>query len=78
MLIELNPSFNKQQQFIYYIYQIGQENPLIKAYILCNTAFCIKVGILNKYKFKKTAIDKILDIDINKLGSSKELPMELF
>jgi len=35
-------------------------------------AFYIKVGILNKYKFKKTTIDKILDIDINKLKSLKE------
>jgi hypothetical protein len=38
----------------------------------------IKVGILNKYKFKKAAVDKILDIDINKPGSSKELLMEMF
>ena len=78
MLIELNPFYSKQQQFIYYIYQIGQENPLIKAYILCNTASHIKVKILNKYKFKKTAIDKILDIDINKPGNSKKLPIKMF
>jgi len=38
----------------------------------------IKVRILNKYKFKKAAADKILDIDINKPGSLKELPMEIF
>ncbi len=50
----------------------------MKVYILCNTVSCIKVGILNKYKFKKTAADKILDIDINKPGSLKELPIELF
>jgi len=78
MLIELNPSFNKQQQFIYYIYQIGQENPLIKAYILYNTASYIKVGILNKHEFKKTTTDKILDVDMNKPGSLKELSIEIF
>ena len=38
----------------------------------------IKVGILNKHKFKKTAVDEILNIDINKLRSLKELPMEMF
>jgi hypothetical protein len=38
----------------------------------------IKVRILNKYKFKKAAINKILDIDINKLGSLKELLIEMF
>ena len=38
----------------------------------------IKVRILNKYKFKKVAIDKILDIDINKLGSLKKLLIEMF
>ena len=32
----------------------------------------IKVRILNKYKSKKTTMDKILDVDINKLGSLKE------
>ena len=78
VLIELNPSFSKQQQFIYYIYQIGQENPLMKAYILCNTVSCIEVGILNKHEFKKAATDKILDVDTNKLGSLKKLPMEMF
>ena len=78
MLIEFNPSFSKQEQFIYYIYQIGQENPFITAYILCNTASCIKVGILNKHEFKKTAVDEILDIDINKLGSLKEPLVEVF
>jgi hypothetical protein len=78
ILIEVNPSFSKQQQFIYYIYQIGQENPLIKVYILCNTISYIKVEILNKHEFKKTAINKILNIDMNKLGSSKELLMEIF
>ena len=41
-------------------------------------AFYIKVRILNKYKFKKTAVDEILDIDINKPGSLKELPIEMF
>ena len=50
----------------------------MKVYILYNTASCIKVRILNKYKFKKTAVDKILDIDINKLKSLKELPIEIF
>ena len=50
----------------------------MKAYILYNIASHIKVGILNKHKFKKTATDKILDVDINKLGSSKELPIEMF
>jgi hypothetical protein len=50
----------------------------MKAYILYNMISYIKVRILNKYKFKKTAIDKILNIDINKLGSSKELLMEMF
>jgi hypothetical protein len=38
----------------------------------------IKVRILNKYKFKKTAVDEILDIDTNKLGSLKELLIEIF
>ena len=37
----------------------------------------IKVRILNKYKFKKTAIDKILDVDINKPGSLKEQLVEV-
>ena len=78
ILIELNPSFSKQRQFIYRIYQISQENPLIKAYILYNTASYIKVGILNKHEFKKTTTDKILDVDMNKPGSLKELPMEMF
>jgi len=41
-------------------------------------ASCIEVGILNKYEFKKTVIDKILDVDMNKLGSLKELLMEMF
>ena len=41
-------------------------------------AFYIKVRILNKHKFKKTATDKILDVDINKPGSLKELLMEMF
>ena len=41
-------------------------------------ASCIKVKILNKYKFKMTAAVKILNIDINKPGSSKELLMEIF
>ena len=50
----------------------------MKVYILCNTISYIKVRILNKYKFKKTVINEILDIDINKLGSLKELPMEIF
>jgi hypothetical protein len=50
----------------------------MKAYILCNIISYIKVRILNKHEFKKTAIDKILDVDINKLGSLKELPMEIF
>ena len=50
----------------------------MKVYILCNTASCIEVGILNKHKFKKTAADEILDVDINKPGSSKELLMEIF
>ena len=50
----------------------------MKGYILYNTASCIEVRILNKYKFKKTAVDEILDIDINKLGSLKKLPMEMF
>jgi hypothetical protein len=50
----------------------------MKVYILYNTISYIKVGILNKYKFKKTAANKILNIDINKPGSSKELPMEIF
>jgi len=47
-------------------------------YILCNITSYIKVGILNKYEFKKTAADRILDININKPGSSKELPVEVF
>ena len=50
----------------------------MKVYILCNMISYIKVGILNKYEFKKTAVDKILNIDINKLGSLKELLMEIF
>jgi hypothetical protein len=78
MLIEVNPSFSKQRQFIYHIYQISQENPLIKVYILYNTISHIKIKILNKHKFKKTATDKILNIDINKLKSSKELPIKIF
>ena len=41
-------------------------------YILYNTTSRIKVGILNKYKFKKTAADKILDININKPGNLKK------
>jgi len=40
--------------------------------------FYIKVRILNKYKFKKTIMDKILNININKLGSLKELLVEVF
>ena len=50
----------------------------MKVYILYNIASYIKVGILNKYKFKKTAVDKILDVDINKPGSLKELLIEMF
>jgi hypothetical protein len=61
-----------------YVYQIGQENSLIKVYILCNIFSYIKIGILNKHEFKKTAIDKILNIDINKLGSLKELLIKMF
>jgi len=41
-------------------------------------AFYIKVKILNKFKFKKAAIDKILNFNINKLGSLKELLVEIF
>ena len=41
-------------------------------------AFYIKIRILNKYKFKKTAIDRILNTNINKLESSKELLVEVF
>ena len=41
-------------------------------------AFYIKIKILNKYKFKKTTADKILNIDINKLESLKELPIKIF
>jgi len=41
-------------------------------------AFYIKVGILNKYKFKKAAVNKILNININKLGSLKELLVKIF
>ena len=77
VLIELNPSFSKQEQFIYRIYRIGQENPLMTAYILCNTASRIEIGILNKHEFKKTAADEILDVDTNKPGSSKEQPVEV-
>jgi len=77
MLIELNLSFSKQQQFIYRIYRISQENPLIIVYIIYNTASYIKIRILNKHKFKKTAADKILNVDINKLGSLKEQPVEV-
>ena len=47
-------------------------------YILYNTASRIKVRILNKYEFKKTAVDKILDININKPKSSKEPLVEVF
>jgi len=47
-------------------------------YILYNIAFYIKVRILNKYEFKKTAIDRILNVNINKLGSLKELLVEVF
>jgi hypothetical protein len=50
----------------------------MKVYILYNTFSYIKVGILNKYEFKKTAINKILNIDINKLESLKKLLMEMF
>jgi hypothetical protein len=50
----------------------------MKVYILYNTISYIEVEILNKYEFKKTAMDKILDIDTNKLGSLKELLMEMF
>ena len=50
----------------------------MKVYILYNTASYIKVKILNKYKFKKTAMDEILNIDINKPGSLKELLIEIF
>jgi len=40
--------------------------------------FYIKVRILNKFKFKKTAIGKILNININKPGSLKELLIKMF
>jgi len=40
-------------------------------------AFYIKVVILNKYKFKKITMDKILNIEINKLGSLKEQLVEV-
>ena len=50
----------------------------MKVYILYNTAFCIEVKILNKYKFKKTAADEILDIDINKPESLKKLLIKMF
>jgi hypothetical protein len=50
----------------------------MKVYILYNMIFYIKVGILNKHKFKKTTVDKILNIDTNKLGSLKELSIEIF
>ena len=46
--------------------------------VLLLTASYIKSGILDKLKFKKNATDKRLDVDINKPGSLKELPIEIF
>jgi hypothetical protein len=43
--------------------------------VLLLIASCIKCGILNKLKFKKNAIDKRLDIDINKFRNLKKQPM---
>ena len=38
-------------------------------------AFYIKSGILDKLKFKKNAIDKKLDININKPRNLKKQPI---
>ena len=40
-------------------------------------AFYIKSGILDKFKFKKNAVDKRLDIDINKPRNLKKQPMQM-
>ena len=40
--------------------------------MLLLTASYIKNGILNKFKFKKNAANKRLDVDINKLENLKK------
>jgi hypothetical protein len=45
--------------------------------VLLLTASCIKSGILNKLKFKKNAIDKRLNININKPKNLKKQPIQM-
>ena len=45
--------------------------------MLLLTVSCIKSGILNKPKFRKNAINKRLDVDINKLGNLKKQLMQM-
>jgi hypothetical protein len=45
--------------------------------VLLLTAFYIESEILNKLKFKKNAIDKRLDVDINKPKNLKKQPMQI-
>ena len=41
--------------------------------MLLLTASCIKSGILDKLKFKKNAVDKRLDVNINKSKNLKKI-----
>ena len=45
--------------------------------VLLLIAFYIKSGILDKLKFKKNAMDKRLDININKPKNLKKQPMQM-
>jgi hypothetical protein len=45
--------------------------------VLLLTVFCIESGILNKLKFKKNAVDKRLNIDINKPRNLKKQLMQM-
>jgi len=66
LLIEPNPHYSKQRQFIYHVYQISQLNPVVKAHILCNPDSRIEKNILNKHTFKAAASSKIHKVDTDR------------
>jgi hypothetical protein len=45
--------------------------------VLLLIAFYIESGILDKLKFKKNAVDKRLDININKPRNLKKQPIQM-